>query len=221
LLNIENTMRIALSGLVALSLSTAAVAAPGFTDSFESPVISTAFQTFSAGSTVGDWTVGGLSVDLVRSPLFPIPAADGNQYVDLVGSGPGAISRSVTTLVPSQEYQLTFQYRGNFYDPSPAFGQYMGLAVAGAGLPTTIGITYADSLQGWKTATLNFSATSPSTLLSFSALTSGTSFSGGLMIDNISVAAVPEPYEWAMMLAGLGLVGWAARRHQPPSAAPA
>jgi hypothetical protein len=217
-------MRIALSGLVALSLSTAAVAAPVFTDSFESPVISTAYQSFAAGSSVGAWTVGGLSVDLVRSPSFPIPAADGNQYVDLVGSGPGAIgpgaiSRSLTTLVPSQEYQLTFQYRGNFYDPSPAFGQYMGLAVAGAGLPSTIGITYADSVQGWKTATLNFSATSPSTLLSFSALTSGSNFNGGLLIDDISVAAVPEPFEWAMMLAGLGLVGWADRRRQQPSAA--
>jgi len=220
-------MRIALSGLVALSaslslsLSTAAVAAPVLTDSFESPGISTSYQTFAAGTLVGDWTVGGLSVDLVRSPPFSIPAADGNQYIDLVGSGPGAISRNLTTLVPNQQYELTFQYRGNFLDPNPAFNQYMGLAVAGAGLPTTIGITYADSLQGWKTATLNFSATAPSTLLSFSALTSGANFNGGLMIDNISVAAVPEPHEWAMMLAGLGLVGWAARRRQQPSATPA
>ena len=212
-------MRIALSGLVALSLSTAAVAAPVFTESFESPAISTAYQTFSSGTLVGDWTVGGLSVDVVRSPVFAIPAADGNQYIDLVGSGPGVISRNLTTLVPSQEYQLTFQYRGNFFDPNPAFGQYLGLAVAGAGLPTTIGITFADAQQGWKTATLNFSATSPSTLLSFSALTSGTNFSGGLLIDDISVAAVPEAHEWAMMLAGLGLVGWAVRRRQQPSAA--
>jgi hypothetical protein len=31
-------------------------------------------------------------------------------------------------------------------------------------------------------------------------------------LDNVAVAEVPEPHEWAMMLAGLGLVGWAARR---------
>ena len=196
-------MRVVLSGLIALSLSTAAAAAPVFTDSFENPPLGSApFQTFAAGALVGDWTVGGLSVDLV-------------------GSGPGAISRSLSTLVPSQEYQLTFQYRGNFLDPNPAFNQYLGLAVAGAGLPTTIGITFADSQQGWKTATLNFAATAPSTLLSFSALTSGSNFNGGLMIDNISVAAVPEAHEWAMMLAGLGMVGWVARRRQQPSATPA
>jgi hypothetical protein len=215
-------MRIVLSGLVALSLSTAAAAAPVFTDSFENPPLGSApFQTFAAGALVGDWTVGGLSVDLVGSPAFAIPAADGNQYIDLVGTGPGAISRSLSTLVPSQEYQLTFQYRGNFLDPNPAFNQYLGLAVAGAGLPTTIGITFADSQQGWKTATLNFAATAPSTLLSFSALTSGSNFNGGLMIDNISVAAVPEAHEWAMMLAGLGMVGWVARRRRQPSATPA
>jgi hypothetical protein len=31
-------------------------------------------------------------------------------------------------------------------------------------------------------------------------------------LDNVVVTAVPEPHEWALMLAGLGLVGWAARR---------
>ena len=31
---------------------------------------------------------------------------------------------------------------------------------------------------------------------------------------SVSVAAVPEPHEWAMMLAGLGLVGWAVRRRR-------
>jgi hypothetical protein len=31
-------------------------------------------------------------------------------------------------------------------------------------------------------------------------------------IDNVQVTPVPEPHEWAMMLAGLGVVAWAARR---------
>jgi hypothetical protein len=36
----------------------------------------------------------------------------------------------------------------------------------------------------------------------------------------LNAAPVPEPHEWAMMLAGLGIVGWAARRRQVPSATP-
>jgi len=32
------------------------------------------------------------------------------------------------------------------------------------------------------------------------------------MLDNVSVAAVPEPETYALMLAGLGLLGFMARR---------
>jgi len=37
----------------------------------------------------------------------------------------------------------------------------------------------------------------------------------------LNTAPVPEPHEWAMMLAGLGVVGWAARRRQATAAVPA
>jgi hypothetical protein len=39
-------------------------------------------------------------------------------------------------------------------------------------------------------------------------------------LDNITVTPVPEPHEWAMMLAGLGLVGWVARRNKRTAGAP-
>jgi hypothetical protein len=32
------------------------------------------------------------------------------------------------------------------------------------------------------------------------------------LLNGGSLAPVPEPETWALMLAGLGLVGWAARR---------
>jgi len=35
-----------------------------------------------------------------------------------------------------------------------------------------------------------------------------------LSVDNISISAVPEPEQAAMLLAGLGLIGWTARRRQ-------
>ena len=34
----------------------------------------------------------------------------------------------------------------------------------------------------------------------------------GLMLDNVSVTAVPEPETYALMLAGLGLIGFSVRR---------
>jgi hypothetical protein len=37
----------------------------------------------------------------------------------------------------------------------------------------------------------------------------------------LALAPVPEPHEWAMMIAGLGLVGWATRRRRGDPALPA
>ncbi len=42
-----------------------------------------------------------------------------------------------------------------------------------------------------------------------------TDFSGSSVIDNVTInAAIPEPETYAMLLAGLGLLGFAARRRQ-------
>lgn len=39
-------------------------------------------------------------------------------------------------------------------------------------------------------------------------------YSTGTLIGYGTVTAVPEPREWALMLAGIGVVGWAARRNR-------
>jgi MYXO-CTERM domain-containing protein len=46
-----------------------------------------------------------------------------------------------------------------------------------------------------------------------------TLFSNNSGAYSVSVTPVPEPHEWAMMLAGLGLVGFAARRRRDASSA--
>ncbi len=39
------------------------------------------------------------------------------------------------------------------------------------------------------------------------------------LVDNVSVTAVPEPASWALMIAGFGMVGFAARRRRPAATA--
>jgi hypothetical protein len=46
-----------------------------------------------------------------------------------------------------------------------------------------------------------------------------TSSQNAFEIDNLSVAGVPEPASWAMMLAGFGMIGGALRRRSSAVAA--
>jgi hypothetical protein len=41
----------------------------------------------------------------------------------------------------------------------------------------------------------------------------------GPVLDNVLVSQVPEPATWAMLIAGFGLVGFAARRQRKLAAA--
>ncbi len=61
------------------------------------------------------------------------------------------------------------------------------------------------------TKSLSFVASSTLTTLKF---TSGATGSSGSVIDNVLVSAVPEPETYAMLLAGLGLMGVVARRRK-------
>jgi hypothetical protein len=63
--------------------------------------------------------------------------------------------------------------------------------------------------MGWMHQSFTFVATEASTALSFTSTTGG---DAGIALDNITITPVPEPETYALMLAGLGLVGFTARR---------
>jgi hypothetical protein len=106
---------------------------------------------------------------------------------------------------------LNFTYGESFYLISG-----MGASVMGDGLesfcafPTAIGDTCNPLVKdGTGATTLDFS--NSANLVNIALPQGATaSFASG---ETYNVTSVPEPAEWLMLLAGLGLVGWRTRRH--------
>ena len=65
------------------------------------------------------------------------------------------------------------------------------------------------SADGWKTYSFEVTAADALTEISFQGMNAG---GGTLALDSVSVVAVPEPSSYVLLLAGLGLIGGAARR---------
>ena len=175
--------------------------APGYT-------FSSGFHVVNSGSSaIGGWTVGASSVDLIRNAYNAI-----NGYsIDMLGTpGPGFLSQTFN-VVAGQTYNLSFDMARN---PGGPAGQ--GVAVNFGGVAQNFYSTAAASNTLYSN-TLSFTAASTglATLSFASAAKAGTPFDNysGAVIDNVSVmAAVPEPETYAMLLAGLGLMGFLRRR---------
>jgi len=163
------------------------------------------FTTLAAGSTaITGWTVGNVgSIDYIGSYW---QAAQGSRSLDLSGDGPGSIFQTIN-VVPGQTYRVTFEVAGNT-DNGPDLKT----------LITTTGATFQFSVagnshsnMGWVLKSFDFTASGPTETLTFQSTTDGP---WGPALDNVSVAAVPEPSTWAMMLLGFMGVGFLAYRRR-------
>ena len=174
--------------------------------SFEANTVAGPFVNFSTQSQgISNWTIGVFNVDLVGS-LWA--AADGVNSVDLSGTKKGEIHQTLSTVV-GQTYQLSFELAGNFQGGPAVKGMSVNIGPNGLYTFDTTGKSAGN--MGWTTYSETFVAVSTATTLSFASNTSG---AYGPVLDNVSVTAVPEPETFAMLLAGLGLMGVIARRRK-------
>lgn len=201
-------MRKLLLGLAATSsFGSAANAATIVNGGFETGVSPGNFTTLANGSPgINGWSVGGASIDYIGTYWN---AYEGTRSVDLAGSGNGSISQVIATVV-NQMYNVSFWVARN---PAGGVTPRNGFVDVG-GAPTLIsfgnnGTTVTN--MGWELRNFAFTASSASTTLTFSSdpATSGSNF--GMALDNVMIAAVPEPATWLMMLFGFGLIGGALR----------
>jgi hypothetical protein len=179
-------------------------------------------QLLPDNTTMPGWRVVGAELAWFQSGQAGITSQDGNFALDLTGfcdlgcGGPNnfaAVTQTLTT-VPGATYRLSFYagtYAFNASTPSvvaTAGASTQSWALPGAGTPAS---------GTWQLLGLDFVASGTSTAITLGG--SGNLANGALPylgLDNVSVTLVslpiPEPGTWALLLAGLGLLGTLARR---------
>ncbi|MFD1613075.1 choice-of-anchor C family protein [Sphingomonas tabacisoli] len=201
-------MRKLIAFLSAAALPCAAHAATIVNGSFEDGVNPGSFTTVNAGQTnITGWDVLAGSVDYIGSYW---QASDGVRSVDLSGNSIGTLGQTITGLTVGQSYAVTFDVSRN---PDGGVTPRTGTFTAGG---QTFQFAYSDASSNradmkWATVSYSFTASDTSALISFSADASG-GCCYGPAIDNVRIAAVPEPASWAMMLGGFTMLGLATRR---------
>jgi PEP-CTERM motif/Protein of unknown function (DUF642) len=134
-----------------------------------------------------------------------------------------ALDQTINGLTAGDEYTVTFNWAAaqqlNFN--TPTFDSLM--VSLGSQSFTTSQVNIPEhGFSGWMSQSFTFTATGPNEVLSFLASGGPPGVPPFVLLDSVSMMAVPEPSTWAMMLAGFGGLGVAAyRRHRKVSAAAA
>jgi len=147
-------------------------------------------------------TQGGLSG-------FNPVAADGTQYLELNSNRLASVSQTVSTTAGGT-YILSFSYSGR---PDTPGGANSLMNVYWGNTLLTPGPLSGNTNGVWQTYSQSLSALSSSTVLRFESVGPVSAPTFGSYLDKVSlVSAVPEPQTYAMLLLGLGLMGFVARR---------
>ena len=163
--------------------------------------------TFSiSNSLAGGWA--GLPNIELRNNLFG-SAQDGSNFVELDTTFNSGITQTFN-ITGAGNYVLSFWYQAR---PGTAFNTNGLNAI----VESSTGSLLLDSSirpianSPWQQFSQSFTATTAGAY-TLSIFAIGRSDSLGTAVDSVSV--VPEPGTYALMLAGLGVVGWMARRRK-------
>ncbi len=127
------------------------------------------------------------------------------------------IQQTITGLKAGQKFTVGFDWAAaqqNGYD-GPTTEQWR-VSLGGQTISTAVYSNPNHGFSGWMHESFVFTATGTSEVLSFLAVGTPEGRPPFSLLDGVSghAGTVPEPATWAMLLAGFGLVGAAARRRR-------
>lgn len=173
--------------------------------SFENATVNpgSSYVTLATGNTqITGWEVTDGSIDYIGGYW---QAQDGGRSIDLAGLAIGQITQTLTDTIVGQLYEVSFWVSKNPDKPGNPL-RTGTLKFGGQSAVFAYALPNNRANMNWTRDTFRFVATGTSTDLSFAAdASAGCCF--GPALDNVGIAAVPEPEAWAMMIGGFALVG--------------
>ena len=203
-------MRLLIASVAAALITGSAGAVTIVNGSFEDGVVlpDGGFTTLATGDTTSlpGWEVLSQGIDYIGTYW---QAAEGTRSLDLSALTAGGVMQRVTGFEVGKHYRITFSLSAN---PGETTRPKRILVSATGGSPRIYDYANTTNSNGdmmYETHTYDFIAGGPTQNVQFR---SEELNPYGPVLDNVSIALVPEPATWGLMLAGFGLTGILVRR---------
>lgn len=205
-----------MKGLFLAAVAALAVAAPAqavvlLTDGFEAETPAT------PQATLTNFTVTSPTIDIVQTPGFGITCAGGaGKCLDLDGTPGlgGILTKGSWAFGAGDVFTLSFAASGSQRGPSTFSEAFSAGFLINGTTEVNFNSPVIASNAPFSTYTYSYTATGSGTLQAYIRALGAGSDNVGVVIDDVSLTAVPEPATWAMMIIGFGFIGAAMRRRQ-------